>query len=544
MGSLFSHAGIDIDDVPLTSTQLAAALVCGLGAFIIGRWYRDLQYLDFLPGYRQLFCPMSALGATLPSSSWNLGLDWYWQFRETSYFNKEHDIVSIVPILSGPSFYAVGSWEVATQLLSLPKPKEYNIVFSIWGDNMFTVSGDDWKRHRRVVAPAFNNSLYSLVVEETTALYREILHEEKWEDASSVVAPDFRRITRDLAFLIIAKCGFGFDMTWKGFKPGGEGAGDGCMDVQQALYYATDIWNVIKRMFVPKWAYYLPIPSLRKLDNTWKALDAYLHQTAASRSEKVVDDPEAASDFSRSSSSDVFTRLVKSVVGLGKLSLSEQELIGNVFMLMNAGHDTTGMTLCETVALLALHQEEQQKVYEEICAVLGDQEPTEALLKQLSYTWACVLEATRMYSPASSLTRILPEDKVVKVQRPSPKEIVLKKGTLVIIDTVSIHLNPHTFPDPLKYKPSRWIGVPESQVTVFGTGPRACIGRKFAQLESLAFLALLLREWRVDLALNLDSEGPEETREEYVERVFGKAGLNGFVFGIKSRIPIRLTRRR
>lgn len=46
------------------------------------------------------------------------------------------------------------------------------------------------------------------------------------------------------------------------------------------------------------------------------------------------------------------------------------------------------------------------------------------------------------------------------------------------------------------------------------TGPRACIGRKFALVESICFLALLLREWRVEPLLK---DG--ETTEQWQKRV-------------------------
>jgi cytochrome P450 len=98
--------------------------------------------------------------------------------------------------------------------------------------------------------------------------------------------------------------------------------------------------------------------------------------------------------------------------------------------------------------------------------------------------------------------------------------------------------NPNFFPEPEKYIPSRWYGISEHDVSVFGAGPRACIGRKFSQIESLTFLALFLRNWKVDVAL---SDG--ETRQEYEERVMGRAGSVGLAFGI-GEISLRLTKRK
>ena len=98
--------------------------------------------------------------------------------------------------------------------------------------------------------------------------------------------------------------------------------------------------------------------------------------------------------------------------------------------------------------------------------------------------------------------------------------------------------NPNTFPDPEKFVPSRWYDIPEHDVTVFGAGPRACIGRKFGQTEAMTFLSLFLRDWKVNIIL-----GEGESREEYEEKVMGKAGRTaGLAFGV-AEISLKLTRR-
>ncbi|RXW16540.1 hypothetical protein EST38_g9312 [Candolleomyces aberdarensis] len=142
------------------------------------------------------------------------------------------------------------------------------------------------------------------------------------------------------------------------------------------------------------------------------------------------------------------------------------------------------------------------------------------------------------HAPGPLLTRIMPEDIVVHVERPAPANVVLKKGASVFIDMVSIHRNPHTFPDANKFQPSRWADLPEHRYTTFGSGPRACLGRKFAQIEALTMLSSLLRDWKVDVVLR---DG--ETGEEYEERVMGNAGMPGMTFGVIGEMKVQFTRR-
>ena len=64
-----------------------------------------------------------------------------------------------------------------------------------------------------------------------------------------------------------------------------------------------------------------------------------------------------------------------------------------------------------------------------------------------------------------------------------------------------------------------------------------CLGRRFAHVEAICFLANLLREWRLDVEL----EGGE-TRGEYEKRILEKAVVGGLSLGIGS-VSVRLTRR-
>lgn len=105
------------------------------------------------------------------------------------------------------------------------------------------------------------------------------------------------------------------------------------------------------------------------------------------------------------------------------------------------------------------------------------------------------------------------------------------------IDTPVDH-NPTVFTNPDEFRPSRWYGVSDHDTSMYGIGPRACIGRKFAQTEALCFLSLLLRDWKLDVVL-----GQGETRRMYERRVMGNAGIFGMSFGVGAVPMIKLIRR-
>ena len=69
----------------------------------------------------------------------------------------------------------------------------------------------------------------------------------------------------------------------------------------------------------------------------------------------------------------------------------------------------------------------------------------------------------------------------------------------------------------------------------FSIGPRTCIGHKFAKVEAVAFLTLLLREWRVEPILRSG-----ETDSEWRERVL--TPKIGMTLGFDS-VPLRFYKR-
>ena len=48
------------------------------------------------------------------------------------------------------------------------------------GINLISENGEIWKRHRRVIAPAFNHVTYRNVWDTTANVYKEMIEEEGW----------------------------------------------------------------------------------------------------------------------------------------------------------------------------------------------------------------------------------------------------------------------------------------------------------------------------------------------------------------------------
>lgn len=108
-------------------------------------------------------------------------------------------------------------------------------------------------------------------------------------------------------------------------------------------------------------------------------------------------------------------------------------------------------------------------------------------------------ESLRKYPPAVSVQR------VAKEHYPVPNtEIVIEKGTSVIIPIYGIHHDPEIYPQPEKYDPDRFTPDKVAKrhqfsFLPFGEGPRICIGMRFAVVEVKIALAKILMNFEFKL---------------------------------------------
>jgi cytochrome P450 len=88
------------------------------------------------------------------------------------------------------------------------------------------------------------------------------------------------------------------------------------------------------------------------------------------------------------------------------------------------------------------------------------------------------------------------------------------------------HTHPDYWPEPLSWKPSRWVvsdsngsaeslsTPPQGRFYPWSDGPQACLGVKFSQVEFVAVVACLLREKQLLIVPNA-----RESRDDMLKRV-------------------------
>ncbi|KAJ7485344.1 cytochrome P450 [Mycena latifolia] len=516
----------------------ASAVLAVLGFYAIRRLLTAIKLLraptgSFFPKVYTACQPLALPGALLPTTSWTTGYDWHWIRRFQSYTRNE--TVNVVPIISGVPGLWTSNIDIARQVVvgghktSFIKPEMGSAAFLLWGMNLATADKEMWRKHRRVVGPAFGTELYKMVWKQTAQTYRDMVEVEGWQTKSAVDVPVIQTLTSKVAFLIISACGFGFPSPWA--SP--EASRDGEIPVQEALRLAAE--SHLLMITAPKWLLYLPIRRFTAARKAHDRLRKFMQEQVTERKAEV-----SAGNIRP----DAFTMLVKANLDeSSKYQLDDQELIGNVFLFMFAGHETTAHTLAGTLGFMALHDEIQNEVLEQIISVVGtDRDPQFEDYSKLDKVLAAFYESARMFPAGHVLIREAFEDTILTVPNPvgeeGSKTIPIPKGTQITVDMVGAQYNPRYFEDPKMYRPSRWYGLPpdSEMVTAFSVGTRACIGRRFATVEATCFLALLLRDWKV-----LPILGEGESKEAWGARVMDARIV--LTLGVGD-IPLRFERRK
>ncbi|CAG2177049.1 unnamed protein product [Oppiella nova] len=159
-----------------------------------------------------------------------------------------------------------------------------------------------------------------------------------------------------------------------------------------------------------------------------------------------------------------------------------------------AGYETTATQLCFMTRLLALNPNHQNRLVDEIKTTFDDNADIDYdRLMKMPFLDAFVKEIMRINCSVNRIDRITTNDTYLG-------GIFVPKGTVIIIPIWALHVDPDHFPDPMEFKPDRFMPHNENLIKdytylPFATGPRNCIGMRFALMEMKYTLVRLLRKY-------------------------------------------------
>ncbi|XP_053660556.1 cytochrome P450 9e2-like [Anopheles marshallii] len=183
---------------------------------------------------------------------------------------------------------------------------------------------------------------------------------------------------------------------------------------------------------------------------------------------------------------------------------TDTELIAQAFIFFFAGFETISWTLSFALYELAVNDDIQARLFEEVRESEQSLEEGKTLsyekLQSLPYLDMVVSETLRRWPIGTVLNRECVRD--YQYDDGQGVKFTIEKGSLIFIPVVGIHFDPKYFPNPERFDPERFNEENKKTIQTgtylpFGAGPRNCIGSRFALMEAKVVLYYLLLHFHV-----------------------------------------------
>jgi len=340
------------------------------------------------------------------------------------------------------------------------------ILEPITGKGLFLAEGEDWKRQRRLMAPAFAPRAMGRVAAVARAQTERFLDRlpERRRGAVDLLGA-FQTISLEIACQVL-------------------------------LSQSMDTHGPALRRLIARYGRRHARPSALDLllPGNWRSPADFGRRRFAAEWRRLVDRivAERSARPADAASGDLFDAMrAATVEGQG---FGAEELRDQIGTLIVAGHETTALALFWSSYLLATRPDWQDRIAQEARAALGDdgRAPADAL----PVTRAVLQEALRLYPPAFTLVRMAREpDELAGVR--------VEQGALVVIAPWVLHRHRKHWAEPDQFRPERFLpgATPPERFTYlpFGAGPRVCIGAQLALVEAAVVLARIVRDCRLEL---------------------------------------------
>nr|VFJ73136.1 MAG: Cytochrome P450 [Candidatus Kentron sp. FW] len=184
--------------------------------------------------------------------------------------------------------------------------------------------------------------------------------------------------------------------------------------------------------------------------------------------------------------------------------LPEEDLLaGSMFQLFGASKGTLTMLVLYALHYLAVYQEIQGAIREEIDRVMAKgMQPGFSRRHEIPLTEACLWEILRH----SSVTATAAFNYETKAQIMAAGR-KLDKGTILFINYYSTTRDEHHWPDPETFDPKRFLDedgkIDRNRIDKFlpfGTGHHGCLAGNWARMAMLTLLASLVARCRFEMA--------------------------------------------
>nr|CAD7460379.1 unnamed protein product [Timema tahoe] len=485
-------------DVLMSSSNwllLAALIICGL--YILGTWNYDYYSKQNIPYVK----PLPFFGNMAPIifrriAAADHGLRLYRAYKGHRLsgmfqFTCPRTIIRDIELLK---MIAIKDFDHFMNHFSVVDPE----MDHLFGGNLFLLKGQRWRDMRATLSPSFTSSkmknMFILVLECGSQMV-VFLEELVRKSEKKVYALEMKDLSTRYTNDVIATTAFGVSVDsfrnpsnefylvgkgltsfagWRGLIAFGYVASSSLMKFLRIPF--TLPW-------VSKFIYSLIEDTIRTREREGIVRQDMIHLLMQARKEELPVEESVdrnISDIRR------------------KIELSDKDIAAQAAVFFLAGFDTSSTLISFASYLLAVYENVQQRLQNEIDNMLentGGKFIYEEITA-LKYLDMIISETLRMYPPAATMDRVCVKPYSIPPSGDQPG-MTFNEGDLLEIPIFGIHRDEAHFPDPDKFDPERFSDENKHNIKPFtfipfGLGPRSCIGNRFTLMETKVALIFLL----------------------------------------------------
>lgn len=354
----------------------------------------------------------------------------------------------------------------------------FEILRTGGGDGLLTSEGALWMRQRRLIQPAFHHQSIARFSKTMTRATTQMLR--RWNAAADEGhALDIAEEMVRLALEVSGKSLFSVDLMGKARELGEAFAS---VSSQFRAYASHPLGAYFGRYLLR-----LPfLPGTRRFRRDVGRLDEVVKGI-------IVERRHRRARGGIENEGDLLATLLDARDEETGEGMSDQQLRDEVTTLLLTSHETVAAALVATLYLLAQHPEAQQKLADEVDAVLGGRRPTTDDIDVLPYTRTVVKESLRLFPPVYATTRTAQGADLIDGYKVPAK-------ALVTLSPYLTHRHPDFWREPETFQPERFSAEgrakgPDDGFIPFGRGPRSCIGGHFAMTELMLVVPMVLQRY-------------------------------------------------
>ncbi|XP_029931350.1 cytochrome P450 4F3, partial [Myripristis murdjan] len=385
----------------------------------------------------------------------------------------------------------------------------YGILRPWLGRSLLLSNGEEWHRRRRLLTPAFHFDIlknYVAMFNSSTntlhAKWRRLVEEG---EGNMEMFDHVTLMTLDS----LLKCAFSYNSNCQ----------ESTSEYASAIAELHDLIIERRTKILHHWDWlYWRTRQGQKFKKALSVVNRFTREVVQRRRALISQQRETATQ----SDSTTEPRRRKDFVDIILLEkddegrgLTDEEIQAEANTFMFAGHDTTASAICWVLYNLACHTHYQEQCRQEVMDLMQGRDTEEIEwddLSSLPFTTMCIKEALRLHSPVLAVTRKYTQDMKLPGDRTVPK------GAICLVSIYGTHRNPAVWTNPQEFQPLRFDpantrGHSSHAFIPFSSGPRNCIGQKFALAELRVVVALTLLRFRLTPGINPDlGTAPGEVR--------------------------------